>query len=184
MKHKTNEYDLSGEYGIGYTSKGDEFWFDLEDYDKIKDYCWYLAGNGYFKARSLKYDQYTEDKIYLHRVVTDASKEVMIDHKRHEKGMPNYDNRKSNLRIANYSENGMNTVIPKNNTSGFKGVCFDKQSNKWLARLFLNGEFVYQKEFDTKEKAIEARKNAEEKYFGEWSYDNSMKEYDDLEKGA
>lgn len=31
-----NTYDLSGEYGIGYTTKGEEFWFDLEDYDKIK----------------------------------------------------------------------------------------------------------------------------------------------------
>ena len=36
---KYNSYDLSGEYGIGYTSKGKKFYFDLEDYDKIKDYC-------------------------------------------------------------------------------------------------------------------------------------------------
>ena len=35
-KHKTNTYDLSGEYGKGYTSKGEEFLFDLEDFDKIK----------------------------------------------------------------------------------------------------------------------------------------------------
>ena len=37
-----NVYDLSGEYGIGYTLKGEEFYFDLEDYDKIKDYCWHI----------------------------------------------------------------------------------------------------------------------------------------------
>lgn len=35
---KYNTYDLSGEYGIGYTEKGEEFYFDLEDYDKIKNY--------------------------------------------------------------------------------------------------------------------------------------------------
>lgn len=36
---KKNEYDLSGEYGIGYTTnKGERFYFDLEDYDKIKNY--------------------------------------------------------------------------------------------------------------------------------------------------
>ena len=35
---KFNEYNLSGEYGIGYTAKGEEFYFDLEDYYKIKDY--------------------------------------------------------------------------------------------------------------------------------------------------
>ena len=38
---KSNIYDLSGEYGIGRASNtNQEFYFDLEDYDKIKDYCW------------------------------------------------------------------------------------------------------------------------------------------------
>src|SRR5574344_527323 len=47
IKRKYNTYDLSGEYGIGYTSKGEEFYFDLEDYDKIKDYCWCLNDQDY-----------------------------------------------------------------------------------------------------------------------------------------
>lgn len=46
---KYNTYDLSGEYGIGYTSKGEEFYFDLEDYEKIKDYCWCFS-DGYLIA--------------------------------------------------------------------------------------------------------------------------------------
>ena len=33
-------YDLTGDYGIGYTKEGDEFWFDKEDYEKIKKYIW------------------------------------------------------------------------------------------------------------------------------------------------
>ena len=38
---KYNTYDLTGEYGIGWTSNtNEEFYFDLEDYDKIKEYCW------------------------------------------------------------------------------------------------------------------------------------------------
>ena len=40
VRKKHNTYDLSGEYGIVYTSKGEEFWFDKEDYDKVKDYYW------------------------------------------------------------------------------------------------------------------------------------------------
>ena len=36
IKKKYNTYDLSGEFGIGYTSKDEKFYFDLEDYDKIK----------------------------------------------------------------------------------------------------------------------------------------------------
>ena len=42
---KPNDYDLSGEYGIGYTTKGEEFYFDLEDYDKIKDIRWYIKND-------------------------------------------------------------------------------------------------------------------------------------------
>jgi hypothetical protein len=38
---KFNQYDLSGSYGIGYCSNtNNPFYFDLEDYDLIKDYCW------------------------------------------------------------------------------------------------------------------------------------------------
>ena len=40
-RRKTNVYDLSGEYGIGWTTNtNNEFYFDLEDYELIKDYCW------------------------------------------------------------------------------------------------------------------------------------------------
>ena len=39
---KSNIYDLTGEYGVGWTSNTNrEFYFDIEDFDKIKDYCWY-----------------------------------------------------------------------------------------------------------------------------------------------
>ena len=45
---KYNKYNLNGEYGIGWTSNtNEEFYFDLEDYDKIKDYCWFLDNRGY-----------------------------------------------------------------------------------------------------------------------------------------
>lgn len=43
---KYNRYDLNlkdehGLYGVGYCfNTGHEFYFDMDDYDKIKDYCW------------------------------------------------------------------------------------------------------------------------------------------------
>ena len=54
---KYNEYDLSGEYGIGYTNNCNEeginyFYFDLEDYDKIKNYCWCFNNTGYIQAQT------------------------------------------------------------------------------------------------------------------------------------
>lgn len=170
MQRKTNPYDLTGEYGIGYTFKGEEFWFDLEDYDKIKNYCWYLTGHGYFKARSRKSDNYKTDKIYLHRVIMDATDGQLVDHIRHDKDTYNYDNRKSNLRIVGYEENAMNSVIPKNNKSGCKGVFYCNTYHKWIARIRVNGKTIHIGQYDFLEDAIQARHDAELKYFREYNY--------------
>lgn len=50
-KKKFNKYDLSGDFGIGYTNKNEEFYFDLEDYDLIKNHCWIVSTtDGYLYA--------------------------------------------------------------------------------------------------------------------------------------
>ena len=36
---KTNKYRF-GKFGVGYTQKGEKFFFDTEDYDKLQNYCW------------------------------------------------------------------------------------------------------------------------------------------------
>ena len=44
MNKKYNKYDItSHDYGIGWTYDGYEFYFDLLDYDLIKNYCWLQA---------------------------------------------------------------------------------------------------------------------------------------------
>jgi len=98
---KYNTYDLSGEYGIGYTSKGEEFYFDLEDYDKIKDYCWNKDDNGYILFK-------TENEfIRMHRLVMNCPDDMEVDHIYHV----NHDNRKSELRIVTGSQNQMNKKL-------------------------------------------------------------------------
>lgn len=165
---KYNTYDLSGEYGIGYTSKGEEFYFDLEDYDLIKDYCWYISDEGYVKSRSSELSKI----VSLHRVVTGLDDLLYdIDHKNGES--TRNDNRKFNLRIATRSQNQMNKGKQKNNTSGIVGVGWHKTTNKWVAYIAINKKQIHLGLFDKKEDAIKARKEAEDKYFGEWSYDNS-----------
>ena len=51
-KRSYNKYDLSGEYGIGYDNNGREFYFDLEDYELIKNYYWLInSADGYVETR-------------------------------------------------------------------------------------------------------------------------------------
>lgn len=51
-KKTTNKYDLTGEYGIGWDSNGNDFLFDLEDYDKIKGISWHMNKTGCFVGRA------------------------------------------------------------------------------------------------------------------------------------
>ena len=164
---KYNTYDLSGEYGVGYTSKGEEFYFDLEDYDLIKDYCWNIH-DGYVTTID-----YTSGKEYIkmHRLIMNAHPNSVIDHKKHKTN----DNRKEHLRCATHLTNHFNHEIYSNNTSGVTGVSWDEESGMWRARLWANGKMHHLGRFNNFDEAVAARRGAEEKYFGEFSYDNSMK---------
>lgn len=158
---KYNTYDLSGEYGIGYTEKGEKFYFDLEDYNKIKPFYWYKDDNGYLLA-------YTKNKtLRMHRLFVNSK---YVDHINSNTS----DNRKNNLRAATKSQNGMNRHLQSNNTSGVTGVYWHKQINKWVAYIMINRRYIYLGSFSSFEDAVKTRKEAEEKYFGEYSYDNSQ----------
>lgn len=163
---KYNTYDLSGNYGVGYTSKGQEFYFDLEDYNKIKDYCWSINGNGYVIYCS------GGNVVIFHRLVMNCPEDKDVDHIHGSK--TNNDNRKSNLRICSHHKNTMNRKYSAN-TSGCVGVCFDKRKNKWLARIKVNYKDIYLGYYKDFDEAVKVRKEAEEKYFGEYSYDNSQR---------
>ena len=97
---------------------------------------------------------------------------IEVDHK-HGENTKN-DNRKSNLRICTSSQNNMNRKIFSNNKSGCTGVIWNKDTNKWIAYITVNKKRIHLGSFINFKDAKQARKEAEEKYFGEWSYNNSV----------
>ena len=161
---KYNTYDLSGEYGIGYTSKGEEFYFDLEDYDKIKGYCWYIDSNGYVIA----HDNTNNNKIIrMHRLIMNVNRrEIFVDHIYHNKN----DNRKSQLRLVSPQQNASNCKINKSNTSGYKGVYWHEPAQKWEVLIQYNNKLINLGLYSNKNDAIKVRQDAEIKYFGEYRY--------------
>ena len=130
---------------------------DLEDLEKVLSKKWRCSNNGYIKSN---------DNLLLHRFIMDCPKDKVVDHINGDKT----DNRKSNLRICSQSENLRNSKISKDNNSGYKGVSFHKASGKWRARITVNKDTKYLGLFKDKEKAIKVRKEAENKYFGEYNY--------------
>lgn len=157
-----NTYKLFEDYGVGYTGNGKPFYFDIEDYDKIKDYHWYINKDGYVVSRDKR----------MHRIVMNCPDDMMVDHM-HGKETRN-DNRKCNLRIATKSENAHNVDKRKNNTSGVVGVCYKKNVNKWLACIMVERKNIVLGYFDNFDDAVNARKEAEEKYYKSFSYDKSQ----------
>ena len=60
------------------------------------------------------------------------------------------------------------------NTSGARGVYFEKRSNKWRARLTFKGKIMSFGSFARFEDAVFARKEAEKIYFGEFLEENGF----------
>lgn len=173
---KGNKYDLSGKYGVGWTSNTNkEFYFDLEDYDKIKSFTWFEHKDniddkcGYIEANGQ--NKFNKRSIKLHRLVMGIDDfDIKIDHIKHKLN----DNRKSQLRISTNQENTMNHVIHSNNSTGVSGVTYDKDKALYRVRIYYKYKTIHMGYFSSLEEAEKTRKEAEEKYFGEWSYDNSI----------
>ena len=79
------------------------------------------------------------------------------------------DNRICNLREATNSQNGKNLGLSKANTSGVKGVSFERYTQKWKATIRVDGKSISIGRFNSIEDACNARKLAEQHYFKEWN---------------
>lgn len=108
-------------------------------------------------------------RYYAHRIVYSMSRQMEIsdipkeiDHI--DKNQRN--NKPENLRAASRSQNVMNTTIRADNTSGFKGVGFDRRIGKWVARVKLGGKVIYHGSFQNPESASLARNIAAEQIHG------------------
>ena len=159
-RKKYNNFDLSGDFGLGYTNNGGVYYFDLEDYDKIKEYCWGLH-YGYIKARDVNLKKH----ISIHRIVMNCDdKSKQIDHINRNP----MDNRKCNLRICTNAENSRNKNVKIGNNTGFTGVS-KRENGTYRVRIRKDGrELTIGHYLDIKE-AIINRLKAEKEIYGEFA---------------
>ena len=135
--------------------------FDREDYYKyFKDHRLCIDKRGYVVRGQIK----------VHRLIMNVNDpKLTIDH---INGNP-LDNRKTNLRICTQSNNCKNKSINSNNKSGIVGVYFDNRTQKWVANIKVNYKKINLGYFNTLDEAAKMRKEAEEKYFGDYSIEKS-----------
>ena len=79
------------------------------------------------------------------------------------------DNRWSNLREATSLQNKANSNLRSDNTSGSKGVHWDKSRGKWVVIVSIDRSSKNLGRFDSKEKALNVYKKYMDERFGEFS---------------
>jgi hypothetical protein len=137
----------------------DDFrWLNQRNWHADKGYSCYYAARG--KRGSRK--PYT---VLMHRQIMKPPEGMEVDHINHD----GLDNRRENLRLCTRSQNRMNSLRPKTNKSGFKGVAWNKRNRKWQVQLYKNRRCVYLGLYFCIIKAAEAYDKAAIKEFGEFA---------------
>ena len=88
-----------------------------------------------------------------------------VDHRNRARG----DNRWKNLRPATRQENASNLGLRSDNTSGFRGVSWDKTCGKWYAYGARGGRLINLGRYDTPEKAAAAAQAWRADNYGEFA---------------
>ena len=125
-----------------------------EDYEFLTQWKWHVL-----KTRGKFYALRGFDNAYMHRVIADRcglDMTYQIDH-RDGDGL---NNRRFNLRSATNAQNLQNRGKQRNNTSGVKGVTWDKVRRKWKAEIQADGKRKFLGRFDIKALAAIAYQNA------------------------
>jgi len=134
---------------------------DDEDYDHLIQYSWHLHSAGYAVCKVYKNSKAIP--IYMHRLIRNIeNKKIQIDHIDGNR----LNNCKENLRLSNVQTNQRNRGKQKNNKSGFKGVYWHKETNKFRAQIVINKTPIHLGLFSTAQQASEAYETKAREVFG------------------
>lgn len=107
--------------------------------------------------------------VYAHRVIWAMQfgkwPEMFIDHINGVRA----DNRIENLRQTDRDGNAKNARIRSDNTSGHKGVSWNKWHKKWTAQIFVHGQNKHLGHYTEKEDAVKVVMEARQKWHGEFA---------------
>ena len=95
-----------------------------------------------------------------------------IDHRNRIKT----DNRLENLRPCDRTLNNANQPKRKDNSSGYRGVSWSKNTRKWWAQITVRGTHYNLGYYDTPEQAALQYNEAARQHFGEFAYINEVRD--------
>lgn len=144
-----------------------EVYFSMEDYETIKEYCWFIQqiNNQYYRVKTT----HNNTTIAMHRFLG------MYDADHINRNA--LDNRRENLdSTATRSDQSHNQNLRKDNKTGVRGLGYvSKCTNRpWRAQCKHNGEVVLDSHFSSKDEAILAILKTEIQYYPERSWQKQL----------
>lgn len=141
---------------------------DDEDYEFLSQWswCYKITKKGGYACRGTRIGGKPK-MYYMHRTIMDEPA-CQVDHRNGNK----LDNRRSNLRLATSEQNRQNQPKRSDNTSGFKGVSYDKNRGRWKATV--RGRLIGR--FATAEEAARVCDREARLLYGEFAVLNFPKE--------
>lgn len=118
-------------------TKGYEAIIDASDAEEVGRYNWHVLVNPGKPTYAMRTDHSSETKrtIRMHRTLLPTDPGIEVDH---EDGN-GLNNRRSNLRPATSSQQNYNQRIRRDNKSGYRGVSWSHQMQKWVCHIQIDG---------------------------------------------
>ncbi len=149
---------------------------DDEDYSIIKNYSWCVdikKHNGYtinYAIAGTKKPDGKRTTIYMHRLLMNAPKGVLVDHKDRD-GLNNH---RHNLRLTDKIGNARNqikkdSIEGRQVTSRYKGVYWSKRDQIYASRITVRGKMIRLGSFQNEVDAAKAYNNKAKEIFGEFA---------------
>lgn len=134
---------------------------DDQDFESLNKFKWHFER--YARRTTNLLGKHTNWRMHW-SVIGKPLKGLEVDHINGDK----LDNRRENLRVVTSRQNQCNTGKYRNNTSGYKGVHWQKRSKRWETKIKIYGYTKYLGTFLTKEEAYKVYCEANKKYHGEY----------------
>lgn len=145
----------------------------IEDKD-LADLQWGKSNNYAQGCRKNKFFQKMLHRVIMSRILNrELNNKEFVDHINGDRS----DNRRENLRLSNNSLNQANRDRPANNTSGYKGVFYDKYRDgriKIRAGISTHKKFISLGTFKTEQEAALAYNKKAKELFGEHARLNTL----------
>ena len=150
-------------------SKGQFVFVDLISYEDVCNRRWTADYNphtdSYYARANETIGVKKHKNIKMHRVLMNAQTGDVVDH---VNGFSNW-NTLDNLRVVDHTANAMNHSFRKDNTSGHTGVQKYNNTDRWLARIRVNGKLIRLGIFEEFDDAVAAYEKARGIFHGEYA---------------